>query len=245
MIHICYFIQSEYFFLYIGYGDFDRQSKIKPEPYFDSFARNSFAERKIIFVTGGDINGIGADYLSNTEIVIVGDDNFVCYTPASLPDPNFGGVTLKTSQGHPLVCGGDTLGDECLEYDPQAFTWVPGPTMGAVRFWASAAQISDGAFLVVGGYADDGTTEIYRNGDFTPGPHLPHLFPGGKYVFVEILILQHTWGHGREPQWAPPLRLPTMPSSERGGKVGYGSQRGYDHLWGGGGTEKRPFSTVL
>ena len=105
---------------------------------------------RVVFISGGYQSG-GAGVLARNEIVTFINDTLTCPAPPDLPTGNSRGVTARTSNGHPLVCGGETTLTSCLEYVPERRTWIEGPELLHDRDNAASTELSDGIFWFVSG----------------------------------------------------------------------------------------------
>ena len=71
-----------------------------------------------------------------------------------------------------MVCGGEFESSAlrfCDIYDAKSDLWVGGPSMLSARSEGDVVELSDGRQWIISG----GTSEIYEDGQFKPGPAVP------------------------------------------------------------------------
>ena len=91
-----------------------------------------------------------------------------------MPSGNVRGVTARTADGHPLVCGGEYTPFSCLEYVPASQSWIDGPALLYDRDNAGGTELPDGTFWFISGNSQT-TSELYVNGEFVEGPSLADI----------------------------------------------------------------------
>ena len=125
-------------------------------------------------MTAGYSEDEGSSEVSSELIDLCGcTDCGTCIQPVDAPMANIDGITLRTPEGNPLICGGDRLDRECYEYQPETNSWVQGPSTIGNREGSATVEVSEGKFWILSGMTDAYTSEIYENGEFSTGPNLP------------------------------------------------------------------------
>ena len=79
------------------------------------------------------------------------EEGATCRTIADLPEVNYYGVSLRTSEGNPLLCGGKNTMGRCLEYLPQNNSWVEGPLLLGLRSQSAYVELPGGRFWILSG----------------------------------------------------------------------------------------------
>merc|ERR1711962_1734812 len=91
----------------------------------------------------------GGNTLSSAEVV-----NTSCNFP--LPGTRWGHISVTTTDGKTLVCGGDTpfgRTPSCLQFDYESKSWKEHSTLlSKYRDYASAVTLSRGTYVLGGGY---------------------------------------------------------------------------------------------
>ena len=132
----------------------------------------------MIFITGGyATSSSGNGDISTSEIVDIPDGSFACQDPADLPFATYEGVSLRTSRGNPLVCGGDLYPSLCYEYDRALNSWISGPSLTVGRLGSAYTELPDGSFWILSGNTEiaRATSELYMFDSFVAGPSLEGL----------------------------------------------------------------------
>ena len=105
---------------------------------------------KIVFITGGyQLTEHVSQRLDQSEIIDIPDGSYTCIDPAPLDYSTYQGATLRTSRGHPLVCGGAGMGSACVEFDPISNAWLDGPSMREIRQGPAYTELSDGSSWIL------------------------------------------------------------------------------------------------
>jgi len=122
------------------------------------------------------IGGYDGDSLASAEVV-----NTSCDFP--LPEPRRGHMSVTTTDGKTLVCGGRTESEDyelftasCLQFDYESKSWKEHSTLLSIRRnGASAVTLSRGTYVLGGVNNAKRSSEILATGStvWTQGPHIP------------------------------------------------------------------------
>jgi len=118
------------------------------------------------------IGGFDGSRLLSAEVVNTSCD-------FALPEARSGHISVTTTDGKTLVCGGSTpsgYASSCLQFDYESKSWKEHSTLlSNYRLGASAVTLSKGTY-VLGGEGDAGSSsELLATGSsvWTQGPHIP------------------------------------------------------------------------
>jgi len=146
-------------------------------------------------------DGDDENRLSSAEVV-----NSSCEFP--LPEARSSHISVTTSDGKTLVCGGYTSGftstSSCLQFDYESKSWKEHSTLlSEDRTLASAVTLSRGTYVLGGGGNSSNSSEFLATGStvWTQGPHIPgrgvDVSCAAKLSDTEFVILGG-YGDGRQ-----------------------------------------------
>ncbi len=154
------------------------------------------------------VDGSTYTYLDSVEVLDLSGQSTNCQPVANYPRP----VARHAGDlvgGRPRGCGGTSDGvastDLCYEYLHETSEWEVADPMLAARYDYRSSVVDSATWLVTGGW--DGsmvfdTTEVWRDGEFTPGPRLPQPLYGHCQLTVnssQVLVLGGYNGTGYSP----------------------------------------------
>jgi len=96
-----------------------------------------------------------------------------------LPEIRWGHISVTTTDGKTLVCGGRTPSGHtasCLQFDNESQSWKEHSTLQSIhRFLSSAVTLSRGTYVLGGGSGTKSSSEFLATGSsvWTQGPHIP------------------------------------------------------------------------
>ena len=117
---------------------------------------------------------------ATTEVLSLASIDEVCEDLARIPSNRHDAFALE-QDGKPVVCGGHgtQLFSDCYQYNPISKSWDKWEiNMGIPKTWGSSINIGFDEWWLMGGMSHNSsflptvTTEIFKNGEFRPGPNL-------------------------------------------------------------------------
>ncbi|TRY69011.1 hypothetical protein TCAL_12017 [Tigriopus californicus] len=167
----------------------------------------------------------GDDYNNDTEILELSSwPSGTCSKPDDLIANRYGGFLMTDSTQSPLFCGGRFDQDyfqDCQQFSYGTNQWSTTTTSMAEKRWlAKSLELSSDQWWITGGFNGESklnSTEVFKNGQFSPGPQLPEaaydhcivatqngnaILTGGdtENAFASNRTWKHDWTTG---EWSP------------------------------------------
>ena len=103
----------------------------------------------LLFVAGG--YNVESEALDTSELVeLCTASGKSCLEPANFPNISvYGGSSLKTPEGNPLLCGGVNNEGGCLEFLPESNSYEEGPELLGERVDSAYVQLADGRWWIL------------------------------------------------------------------------------------------------
>jgi len=176
-----------------GSSEMETEISGEEEVTMSTNVRSSLTEiRPLMAISGYD----GRSNLRSAEVV-----NTSCDFP--LPETRIGHISVTTTDGKTLVCGGRTSSgftSSCLQFDYESKSWKEHSTLlSKYRSLASALTLSRGTYVLGGEGNAVSSSEFLATGSsvWTQGPHIPgegvYASCAAKLSDTEFVILGGTY----------------------------------------------------